>query len=517
MAIPFVFEIAIGLFFIYLALSLLASEIQEIIGTLLQWRAEHLKRAIEILVSANSEAHRIEAQAFADRLYQTPLIRSLNQEASGPIAHFFRLINQSIGKIYRGITRARNVFGQETSGPSYIPSEAFAQALLESIQVEDLRNILLQGRLVRYLEEKLLLPLNHMINDLRASTANEFLLNAEFRDFEQSIRQLVVDFQESRVSLSETIDRLVMRLESFTGAAQMVLPDNHHLTETFMRRLHYLKQGIAASSLDKSALLKTLQPSLTELLTVLDNTSPVYGELKLLASREGSAAQQILARIEAQSLPETLKESLFSLAKKASTSIAAKASETVLSTAQDLAQEPIANMKILLSDLESDVSALKLEIENWFNRGMDRASGVYRRNAKAVSLIIGFAVAISLNADSLHILDRLSKDPIIRNAINQAAEEVAANNPEVTVNELQQQMDEALTGVSIPIGYGDEVVQAQKEAQDGWFIPLIPRRVIGWFITGFALSMGASFWFNLLKRVIDIKNTGRDEDRRSPG
>jgi methyl-accepting chemotaxis protein len=251
MSIPFILEVVLGLVFIYFALSLLASEIQEIIGTLLQWRAEHLKRSIEVLIAGNDPTSKAAAEAFADRLYDTPLVRSLNQEATGPIAHFFRLINQAAGRLYRLLTRTRNVFGNKTSGPSYIPAKTFSQALLDNLQIEDLRTMLLESRLGRFTEEQLMLPLNRMVNDLRASTANEFLLNAEFRTLETSVSQLVHDFREKRTTLSETIDRLILRLDEFTAAAQVALPDNHHLTETFMRRLAFLKQALASTALIK--------------------------------------------------------------------------------------------------------------------------------------------------------------------------------------------------------------------------------------------------------------------------
>ena len=71
----------------------------------------------------------------------------------------------------------------------------------------------------QFTEERLLLPLNHMVNDLRASTANEFLLNTEFRNLEAAVRQLVDDFRSRRTTLSETLDRLVARLEEFTATA----------------------------------------------------------------------------------------------------------------------------------------------------------------------------------------------------------------------------------------------------------------------------------------------------------
>ncbi|NER78270.1 MAG: hypothetical protein F6K42_01580 [Leptolyngbya sp. SIO1D8] len=514
MTIPFVIEVAIGLIFIYLTLSLLASEIQEVMGTLLQWRAEHLKRSIEVLLAGNDTESKAAAQAFANRLYDRPLIRSLNQEATGPIGHFFRLINQAIGVVYRTITRTRNVFGEKTSGPSYIPGEAFSQALMESLQLEDLRKVLLESRLIHFIEEKLLLPLNHMVNDLRASTANEFLLSAEFRDLEQFIGQLVNDFRAKRTTLSETIDRLIIRLDEFSARAQEVLPDNHHLTETFMRRLHYLKQALASTTLDKAALLKTLQPTLNELVLILDKNSRIYQELKALVAGN-ETAKAILKNIESQSLPVALRTSLTSLAEKATSSLKTKASKTVMETLTNVTEEPVTNLKIHMADIESDVQALGQEVEAWFDRGMNRATGVYKRNAKAVAFLVGVAIAISLNADSLHMLDRLSKDPTIRSAVSQAAEQMAVSNPDGTdIEQLEAQVDDVLGNLSIPMGYTEAVIERQATAQESWFIPVIPRRVVGWLITGFAISMGSSFWFGILKRVVDIKSSGKEGKTR---
>ncbi|MGD1858957.1 MAG: hypothetical protein ACFB0E_03185 [Leptolyngbyaceae cyanobacterium] len=512
MSIPLILEVAIGLVFIYLVLSLLASEIQEIIGTLLQWRAEHLKRSIEVLIAANDKESKVAAEAFANRLYDTPLLRSLNQEAAGPIANFFRLINQAIGKAYRTITQARNVFGDKTSGPSYIPSKTFAQALLESLQIEELRKILLDSRLSRFSEERLLLPLSHMVNDLRASTANEFLLNTEFQHLENALRQLIDDFQSRRATLSETLDRLIARLEEFTTAAQATLPDNHPLTETFMRRLAYLKQTLANTKLDKAALMQTIQPNLAELVTVVDQKSTIYRELKSLVGQNDGRAKAIFESIETQSIPASLQATLISLAEKASSSLAAQASDTVLNTVQNLADDSVSSLKIYLSDLETDVKSLGTEVEAWFNRGMARAQGVYKRNAKAVGLLIGIAIAISLNADSLHMLDRLARDPAIRSVISQAADEVASAAPNSeAIAQLEEEVDNILSTLPLPIGYGKAVTTRQEAAQAAWFVPLIPRRLVGWLITGFAISMGSNFWFNLLKRVVNVRNSGKEE------
>ena len=55
MNIPVILDIIIGLIFIYVTLSLLASEIQELIATIMQWRAAHLKKSIEVLISGDPD------------------------------------------------------------------------------------------------------------------------------------------------------------------------------------------------------------------------------------------------------------------------------------------------------------------------------------------------------------------------------------------------------------------------------------------------------------------------------
>lgn len=84
MNFPLVVDIAIGLIFIYLTLSLIASELQELLATVLQWRAKHLRKSIELLLSGGSEAKRREtedlqkARKLVQELYDDPLINTLN-------------------------------------------------------------------------------------------------------------------------------------------------------------------------------------------------------------------------------------------------------------------------------------------------------------------------------------------------------------------------------------------------------------------------------------------------------
>jgi len=110
MNFPAMLDLVIGLFFIYLTLSLLVSGIQELIATVFEWRAKQLKEAIQILLG-DTEANdpsAIQAQKIANDLWNHPLIRSLNQR-----------------KILRG-----------SVGPSYISSKMFAATLLEILKTD---------------------------------------------------------------------------------------------------------------------------------------------------------------------------------------------------------------------------------------------------------------------------------------------------------------------------------------------------------------------------------------------
>lgn len=488
MNLPIVLDIALGLVFVFLVLSLLASELQEIIGTLLQWRAEHLKQSIEVLLAGNDRDKEKAAQALADALYDSPWIRGLNQEAKGRIARSFRTISHLIGRIYRTLTGTRNVFGVgKTSGPSYIPSEAFANSLLERMQLGNLWQVLADERLTRFAAEKITLPVNNILSDLKASTGNEFLLNAEFHQLEQAIAQTIDDFRSGLVSLPESVDRLVTRLEDFALIARDILPDSHPLSESFLRRLEYIKRGLASTPTERMALISKLRPNVASLITVFDDTSTIYRELSRLAQQGNPVAQRLVDRLAEASIPPALQASLVAMARK---------------------------LEATADTTRNEVEQFGQEVEKWFNRGMERATGVYKRNAKAVALMIGIATAIAINADSFHIATRLAKDPVLRNTITQTADQLVADsgNFSESLDQVQTAVDQALAEIPFPLGYGEVVVQQQLEAEASWPIPIVQRRFLGWLVSGFAISMGSTFWFNVLKKVVNIRNTGEQGD-----
>lgn len=145
MNLPVVLDIAIGLIFIYLIASLLASEIQELVSTVLQWRAKHLRESIQNLLAGGQGTSRDDQLGdFLETIYNDPLIRNMNQSSRGLIG--------ALGKwLYRNIFyRGQGIFGQATTAPSYISPETFATALLERVGMAALIDQLTQIRLEKF-------------------------------------------------------------------------------------------------------------------------------------------------------------------------------------------------------------------------------------------------------------------------------------------------------------------------------------------------------------------------------
>ena len=100
-----VLEVAIGIIFVYLLLSLIVTAITELISGWLKWRSQNLWKGIRNLIDSGAAAE------WATKLYDHPLIQGLSPA----------------GKAKAG----------KVNGPSYIPSRTFAVTLLEVLKDSD--------------------------------------------------------------------------------------------------------------------------------------------------------------------------------------------------------------------------------------------------------------------------------------------------------------------------------------------------------------------------------------------
>jgi hypothetical protein len=168
---------------------------------------------------------------------------------------------------------------------------------------------------------------------------------------------------------------------------------------------------------------------------------------------------------------------------------------------QGLAEGPTKqSLSTFIVEAGGDLEALRSCVEAWFNDAMDRLSGIYKRRSQLIHLLFGLAVAVAFNVDSIHIAQVLWQNPSLQQPLVSVAQNVAVANQSLPGNVGADQAVRQLAPVPLPVGW--ESFSAPR-APALWLYP-----VIGWLVTGFAVSLGAPFWFDLLQKVMNINVRG---------
>lgn len=201
-------------------------------------------------------------------------------------------------------------------------------------------------------------------------------------------------------------------------------------------------------------------------------------------------------------------------------------------------------LKTFARDARGNIEDFKENIEKWYQEVMDQATGWYKVNVRKVLFGLGMIISIVFNADSLRIAEKLSLDPEARRQMismayeyidkeeaNKSADQPVVSNPapggttsapsntaDTTVSHLKKRIyyliDEEINTASSALGMGwKEAPKANiqffsKFWPDKAWWQYIFYSLLGWIITAFAITLGAPFWFDLLKRVMSIRSSG---------
>ncbi len=169
----------------------------------------------------------------------------------------------------------------------------------------------------------------------------------------------------------------------------------------------------------------------------------------------------------------------------------------------------------LLRQSNNELALFRLEVQNWYNNVMDRASGWFKRFTQQILLFIGLGIAIVFNADTIQIFDTLNKDPEALQQVVQMAESYVNTRDQMTLGPPQERefdvvledvkylISQELESVRSPLGLGWEQVEI---ASLGWQDVLM--KILGFILTALAVSLGAPFWFDLLRKLVNIRSSG---------
>src|SRR5262249_50284688 len=122
-------------------------------------------------------------------------------------------------------------------------------------------------------------------------------------------------------------------------------------------------------------------------------------------------------------------------------------------------------------------------IEKWFSNSMERLSGLYKRKTYVFLLFISIGISLLFGIDSIRLARDLYSNQPLRQGLVKAEQ---GNSSGIPVSQL-------------PIGW--------TNAPGHTFIP-------GFLLTGLALTLGAPFWFDLLGRLANLRQTGVPPDAK---
>ncbi len=182
--------------------------------------------------------------------------------------------------------------------------------------------------------------------------------------------------------------------------------------------------------------------------------------------------------------------------------------ESVMQLSECIDALPDSNMKKSLSALidgtGDEINEAKTRIGDWFDSMMDRAAGQFNRKMKAITAVFAVLVTIAFNADTLAVSNALWKDASLRGQISESAAAFVAEAK--NVDELAEVQIVHAQLRPFPIGWD---VTSPVHSAD-WFASLggFLSKLLGWIITALAVSLGAPFWFDLLKKLVSLRGTG---------
>ena len=442
-------EVAIGLIFVWIVLSLTIIQIQEWINVRLDKRARDMEEAIhEMLANPNLKA----------QFYDHPVIRGLTakkrKEPSRVPSWFFRY------PIARGFTKELRKL------PSYIPSQQFSLALFDITITAGTQSSLIQQGLLKIRDD--------LENDQKMSPQQAVITELN----------LLIEYARSAAAT-----------EAGTAFTKRTLAALKTKAEEFSLKYPELKPLIDAT-LEEAGRRKD------EIDDLLKSKGSPRGDDAFTNLRRGVAALSVISPEVNQTLNALL-----------------------------------LNIEEYVGEKESKLAKARQNVEKWFDESMDRVSGVYKRYSQWLALIIGLILAAVLNVDSVDLTLYLWREPAVRQALAENAShfELTQQDLEANPEEALQNFRNQFVGLSLPIGWGftrvpstafyDDQCQLFPGEGQSFGLPVVGStlcitppnannqanlglKVMGILLTALAARQGAPFWFDVLKRVVNLRGTG---------
>jgi len=171
----------------------------------------------------------------------------------------------------------------------------------------------------------------------------------------------------------------------------------------------------------------------------------------------------------------------------------------------------------LIQNSSGDLTRAQKNIEQWYDDSMQRVSGWYKRRTQYVTIAIAVVLTLATNADTIKFGHMLWINPTLRSAMVEQAKNRTDTGKEAARSEVVEYAKGSLTPIHKEV---DKISDQMKPLKPllGWSVEdwndlqhlstLYPH-LLGWIISIVAISLGSPFWFDLLNKLMNIRNAGK--------
>jgi hypothetical protein len=527
-------EVAIGLFFIYFLLSLVCSSVNEMFAGWFKLRAHQLEQGLANLLRDPELFGKIMSHPLISTLGNARAEAKIVQVAAGTDSRkgigWFGTRSRSFASTGDQLSEMVQTHG-DAGKPDYIPARTFAMALFDTLAPAGDEPITVAR--IRAEAQRL------ATGSKAAVSARVHSHNGNgSQDAKEALRSFVTQRRERR-----TITQALAIPEARTPQlAQVSLDDIKELADEQAMSRDLAEAVTSAKSIDE------LSDNVRE---VMGNGVDTTGRqiLEWAGAVQSEQAKQAVGRAllvlidqsrDSRKLVEAV-DDVNRLLDKMQDSPQKQEAQQAVSSARTIDQVRTAMMALPESPVRSRVlefingavdnlEDLRDRVETWYDDAMDRVSGVYKRQVQFYLFLIALCLTIIIGADTIHIIRTLSANANLRALVVAQADQLQSSDNTLTPQPVQPGAQTGQPSEAPPV----RDVFDQLDMMNGLFghqqtrealvkmtsLPtlfegfgMLISMMFGWLLTAIAVSLGAPFWFDVLRRVSNIRNAGPVPER----
>jgi len=157
-----------------------------------------------------------------------------------------------------------------------------------------------------------------------------------------------------------------------------------------------------------------------------------------------------------------------------------------------------------------DMTKLKQQLESWFNDGMDRISAWYKNKTQGLVFLFAFILSFAVNADTIRLAKELHLNPAARNAVIAHLETNMSDLEKAVGGDVGKQEIEKINQELVSLRETGLTLGWEKSSP----LEITLQQFIGILLTAMAVSLGAPFWFDILKKFMSIRAVGKSPEEK---